>query len=64
MSDKSEFHVGQIMSFAETKCPTCGQGHDNGIAFCVERVWNGTEWVMLNSFEGGRIAATFNKVDA
>ena len=51
--------LGEIRSFAETKCPCCGAGVENGAgntAFVIDRMWNGREWIPLESYEGGWLA--------
>jgi hypothetical protein len=53
----AEHPVGQIVTFFEAQCPTCG-GLPHGLAaISVKRIWDGSSWVLLNSYEGGQLAA-------
>lgn len=53
----TEFIKGQIISFAETNCPTCGQMmHPPMSALTVNRIWDGERWLLLDSWEGITLA--------
>lgn len=53
----SEFIKGQIMLFAETKCPHCrGTPRNGAIAYTVERIWDGSQWLLLDSWAGKTLA--------
>ena len=45
---------GEIKTFAETKCPTCGHDgtHGMGGAHAISRIWDGSQWLLLDSWAG------------
>ena len=57
--------LGQIMACAVYQCPCCGQPSATPlgpIGFTVNKVWDGDDWILLDSWEGHALSAKLERM--
>ncbi len=55
--------LGQIVTMAASRCPHCGQPPNGGqTVWAIEKVWDGNDWILLDSWEGHALADKLSKI--